>query len=274
MDLSFSKYHGAGNDFILVDNRDGVVSISPDLVVFLCRRAFGVGADGVILAEKSDLADIRMRIFNADGSEAEMCGNGVRCLFRFLQDQKIIQQRLSLETMERLLDVWEEDGEVVVEMGAVTDIEWNCAIEGRRLHLFNTGVPHAVLFVDDVKSTDLESFAQLYCHHPAFPKGVNFNIASLDEQGLVMRTWERGVEAETFACGTGACAVALAAGKLFGLQPQISVRVASGDRLTISYAPDFSSVTLKGPAIRVFDGSFPLPSRQNLLAASSLVVAK
>ncbi len=262
-EIPFSKLHGAGNDFILVDNRKAIFSPKREEIAFLCRRSFGIGADGLILVEPSDLADVRMRIFNGDGSEAEMCGNGVRCLFRFMEGISSARS-LTLETMDRLLEVWREGEEIAVDMGAVVDAQWNLELEGHQIHYLDTGVPHVVLFLPDIEGDVLKEMAAIYRSHEAFPKGVNVNIARVEEGKVVMRTWERGVEGETFACGTGACAVGVAAARHEGAGQSVQVRVASGDTLRVSFLPDLSKVTLCGPAQFVYSGTFVRSVGQNM----------
>jgi diaminopimelate epimerase len=253
--LQFYKYSGAGNDFILLDNRGETLPLSSQLIESLCHRKMGIGADGVILLENSDVASIKMRIFNADGSEAEMCGNGVRCLIRFAQELGI-EGDLTVQTVERVLATQSHTDTVTVEMGQPTDIQCNLTVDGLRCHHLNTGVPHLVLF-DDV---DIEVVGPLLRYHPTFdPQGVNVNVARIVGDTVHVRTYERGVEAETLACGTGATASALAACEIKGLKSPVQVIVASGDTLTVQVSADLSNPTLRGPVIKTFEGRICLP---------------
>jgi len=265
--LSFVKYSGAGNDFILVNDLDGTFPISDVKgIKKLCHRQMGIGADGIILLQSSQQADYRMRILNADGTEAEMCGNGIRCLAKFIQRLGCAKDQITIETQERLIQVKFNDGNVCAEMGSPVDIQWsiNTPIDSQIhvLHLLNTGVPHAVLFVEHIESVDVASMGKKIRHHPLFhPKGVNANFAAVNEKGEVHnRTFERGVEAETLACGTGATAVAIAASKVYSLKSPVKVHTQSGDILTISFqrtGEEFKDVRMEGSAQYIFQGQVP-----------------
>jgi diaminopimelate epimerase len=244
-----SLYSGCGNTFVLIDNRDGALTapLPQD-----CSRA-----DGVIFAESSSKADIRMRIFNSDGKETEMCGNGVRCLVRFLEDSGETRTTLKIETLERTLTAHNHGDMIAVEMGDPIDIRWNeqVSFEGKQylFHHLNTGVPHAITFMNLPSESDLTPIGSGIRHHPHYaPKGANVNFATIGEDGIVnLRTYERGVEAETEACGTGACAAALAAHKLYRLESPVAIRTKSREILYISFKTEdehFSGLTLTGPA--------------------------
>lgn len=264
--FSFSKYTGCGNDFILIDNRRLLFpSNSTAIVSRLCHRQQGIGADGIILLEESGHADFKMRIFNADGSEAEMCGNGIRCLMKFIKELGFSSPRYTIETMERLLTLQLEGEEVCVEMGDPDEGRWNLSIESEGgavpflLHHLNTGVPHAILFKEEIESFDLHYWGPKIRHHPMFhPRGTNVNVATLPVKGtMAVRTYERGVEGETLACGTGATAVALAAAYLSNAPSPIRVKTKLGDVLTIGFertGDQFSRVTMTGPAKKVYTG--------------------
>ncbi len=255
-----------------MDNREShLPRPSAEWIAPLCRRSLGVGADGLVLVEKSDLANFQMRIFNADGSEAEMCGNGVRCLYQFLYDEGIAQGAIRVETMERLLEIWGEDGEVAVEMGEAKDVQLGLSLEGHELHYLDTGVPHVVIFMDHVADVPLREIAMLYRAHKEFPKGVNVNLAELQADGsLLLRTWERGVEGETLACGTGACAAAVAAGLARSFGNKVRVKVASGALLTITFSSDLSRLVMRGPACQVYRGEITLSTRQKVHTSQEL----
>lgn len=260
----FSKYTGCGNDFILFDNRLGSFPIQqPGLVSRLCHRQQGIGADGVILLENSDTADFRMRIYNADGTEAEMCGNGIRCLMKFIHELGFKEPVCTIETMQRKLKLLMDEDQVSVEMGTPTDIRWDINLkiesESMTLQYLNTGVPHAILFVEELDAFDLAYWGPKIRHHPLFGfPGTNFNVATYPKNGrIAIRTYERGVEGETLACGTGATAAALAAAKLCKLKGPIKVVTRLNEILEIAFQQKnclFSDVTMTGPSKRVYRG--------------------
>ena len=265
MELPFSKYSGCGNDFILIDNRQKLFPAHNCAVIArLCRRPEGIGADGVILIEESQKADFRMRIFNADGSEAEMCGNGLRCLKKFMCELGIEQSSLKIETHERLLYVENSADQIKATMGDPTDIKLHqeMLIDQRNytVHLLNTGVPHAVYFTEDLETVPIADLGPKMRYHAlCAPQGANANFAQvLGPQRIALRTYERGVEAETLACGTGATAAAIAAGLCYSVKPPIRVHTRSGEELLIDFNIDakskVSSVTQTGPARSHFRG--------------------
>lgn len=256
MEIPFSKYSGCGNDFILIDNRNGVFPVGDAAPIqALCHRHEGVGADGVILLENSDVADYKMRIFNADGGEAEMCGNGIRCLYRFLEELENVQSSCTVESMNFIHALSGEGDRICATMAPPTEMEWGLELLGQPLHFLNTGVPHVVIFVDELKG-DFRKVAPKLRHHPYFARGANVNLVSFEKNGLSVRTFERGVEAETLACGTGATAAALVAAKKRGMPSPIAVKVASGEVLEICFDKEFTQVTQVGPARAVFYGRF------------------
>lgn len=264
MYYQFSKYSGCGNDFILFDNRHLTIpTLQPDIVSRLCHRQQGVGADGVILLENSDIAHYKMRIFNPDGSEAEMCGNGIRCLLKFIQDCGIEGTKFNIETMLRVLNVGFEGEEIAVEMGEPKDIRWSIPLSPWMAHHLDTGVPHAVIFCENIDGLNLNECGKEIRRHSLFaPRGANANFAYVDANGLVhLRTYERGVELETLACGTGATATALAAAKMYGLKAPVHVTVRSGDTLKVDFKyinERFTDVRLKGPAQHIFSGTIAI----------------
>lgn len=267
--IPFSKYTGCGNDFILIDNRLGIYPEKDmDLAARLCDRQFGVGADGVVLLENSNSADYLMRIFNPDGSEAEMCGNGIRCLGKFIHDLRINGSCFNIEVMEKTYPLTlHSDGTVSVVMPLPKEILWNVelSIDGGKFHLdaLDTGVPHALLRVEDLMSIDLESFGPKVRYHSFFePQGTNFNlyhISSSSPSLIHIRTYERGVERETMACGTGATACALVAWKKENLTNPINVHFASGEFLEFNITNTGGKedhILMKGPAEFIFRGDF------------------
>lgn len=266
----FSKYSGCGNDFIIADNRKNDFPVDDHaLILSMCERCTGIGADGLILLENGIEAAYKMRIFNSDGFETEMCGNGLRCFVRYLQDSGFGDGPFTIESM-KMTHFCEINGDVVtIEMNDPNpaEIRWNLPIElsAHRLniHSLDTGVPHAVTFVSPLDKVDVAKWGAEIRHHAAFkPRGTNANFVQIEDNDVVhIRTFERGVEAETLACGTGATAAALAAAHCYGLQSPIAVRTKSQDLLYISFERNegsFQKITLSGPAQRVFSGDFPL----------------
>lgn len=262
----FTKYAGCGNDFIFFDHRLPFFPLEDKrFIQTLCHRQYGIGADGVILLENSSQADFRMRIFNADGSEAEMCGNGIRCLGKFIQELGYRSSIYRIETKQQVLRVHVEE-EVSVEMALSAHLQWNIPLHLKehsyQAHFLNTGVPHVVIFVKDLEKEDLQKLGPEIRYHPLFaPKGANVNLATWNEGAEIrIRTYERGVEGETLACGTGATAVALAAAYQHNLASPLFIQTASQERLRIDYDltahSQFSNITLTGPTKRIFQGQY------------------
>ena len=284
MKLRFTKMHGIGNDYIYFNAFDQKIPDPAALSRKLSDRRFGVGGDGIILICPSDVADAKMRIFNEDGSEAQMCGNGIRCVAKYLYDYALVPEDQTTVTVETLsgvktIELTVKDGEAVaakVDMGAAilkpaeipVDFDGDSMIdqplevdgETYRVTAVSMGNPHCVTFVDDVDSIALEKIGPRFENHPAFPERVNTEFVKvIDENTLQMRVWERG-SGETWACGTGACASAVAA-CLNGYCKKgedITVRLRGGD-LVIRYTDD--TVIMTGPATTVFEGSVELGVR-------------
>ncbi len=262
--ISFSKYSGCGNDFILIDNRDGgFPSHDVSLIRSLCRRSLGIGADGLILVEDSCKGDFLMRIFNSDGKEAEMCGNGLRCFGMFLKELKAPGTHFNVEVSSHIYPISIEGKEVSVAMVAPQTMEWEIPLEiGSKdfvLDYLDTGVPHAVQFVNNIEKLNVEKLGPKIRHHKRFsPRGTNVDFAELIEGNtLAMRTYERGVEGETLACGTGACAVAIAASRKYGLDNPIVVKTRSGENLKfelVSENGQLKKIMMKGPAKQIYSG--------------------
>ena len=216
LDLQFFYLISSGNDFIIIDNRDGRVYDNfkepKEFVVKVCRRNHSVGSDGLILIEKSAMCDFRWRFFNADGSEAEMCGNGGRCAARFAYINGIAKEKMSFETIAGIIKAEVDDARVKLQLTSPTDIklDYPVGLEDKEIFLssVNTGVPHAVLLADDVDHMPVEELGRLVRYHKAFgEKGTNVDFVQIvDKKNVKIRTYERGVEAETYACGTGAVA--------------------------------------------------------------------
>ena len=265
MKLSFTKMTGAGNDFVMVDNRALALALTPRQIAEVCDRHFGVGADGLLLAEPgTDGADFRMRYYNSDGSEADMCGNGARCFAQFLRHLGAVQgNRVTFDTPAGRITGLYEGEEVAVNLTAPHHFQLRQTIETRQGPLevssVNTGVPHAVVFVPDVEQVDVQALGAELRYHPVFaPKGTNVNFVQVTGPDAIrVRTYERGVEGETLACGTGVAASALLSHFVQGTARPVRVRVEGRAVLTVSFdgeGEDVSNVVLQGPALVVFTG--------------------
>jgi diaminopimelate epimerase len=272
--MKFWKMHGLGNDYIVIDNGDARINDAEatELALKLCRRRFSVGADGVLFASNSTMADVKMRIFNADGSEAEMCGNGIRCFAKYCYENNIARRsELTVETLagikRTLLTV--ENGlvqSVMVDMGVPvlersqipmvgqgTFINEDLRVNGDtyKATCLSVGNPHCVIFVDAVDDFPVQRVGAKIEKHPLFPKRTNAEFAQiLSENELKVRVWERGC-GETLACGTGACATVLAGNLLKRLGSKVHVHLLGGD-LEVEYA---ERLFLNGPAEKVFEGT-------------------
>lgn len=262
--LKFTKMNGAGNDFVMLNNLNGSLQLAGSQITSLCDRHRGIGADGVLVVEKpANGADFRMRYYNADGGEAEMCGNGARCFARYASRITGRDGALSFETPAGVISAKCEGDNVRLAMseprGLALDQE--LPIPGGTLiaHSLNTGVPHAVVFVENLEATDVRRLGAALRYHPHFsPKGTNANFVQITGPSAVaIRTYERGVEDETLACGTGVVATALILHEKHGAVSPISVRVRGGDTLFVSFEKEgatYRNVSLTGPADFVFDG--------------------
>ncbi len=269
MRVEFTKMNGAGNDFVLIDNRARKIGLTPEQVVRVCDRHRGVGADGVALLVPcaSGKADWAWDFYNSDGSGAEMCGNGARCFARFVQRLTGIKDGLTFETRAGVISATFQGDRVTVNMTAPCDLRLNqpLALKSGKtaVHSLNTGVPHAVLIVPDADQAMVQPLGSEIRFHPHFaPKGTNVNFVQLIGDNIIrVRTYERGVEGETLACGTGVTASALIAAELHHLKSPVQVRVEGGDTLAVSFEKSsgkFSNVKLTGPADFAFDGQIEL----------------
>lgn len=266
--LSFSKFCGAGNDFILIDDRSlSFPHKNQYLIQNLCHRQNGIGADGIILLQSSAKADFRFRIFNSDASEAEMCGNGMRCFGKFIETLGYKASCFTIETMDRLLVIEKDKENIQVQMGEAKDTCLNIELDlwgyKNRVHFTNTGVPHAVIFVNNIDDIDVKNKGHELRYHPYFaPKGTNANFVQIiDPTKIKIRTYERGVEDETLACGTGATAAALLASLVYNLKSPINVETKSNDQLTISFEKQdnqFKNIKMSGPARLIFQGEISI----------------
>lgn len=257
--------NGAGNDFILLDNRAGKWRLTPTQIARLCDRHRGVGADGLMLLvpAKTAAADWAWDFFNRDGSVAEMCGNGARCFARFVQRLTGGADALRFETIAGVISARIVGERVTVNLTAPHSLRLGHTLELRpgtvTVHSINTGVPHAVVFVPDADQALVQSLGAEIRHHAHFaPRGTNVNFAQLTGPNQVrVRTYERGVEGETLACGTGVTAAALIAAEVHRMTSPVPVQVQSGDFLEVGFSRtgnEFTEVHLTGPADFVFDG--------------------
>jgi diaminopimelate epimerase len=262
--LKFTKMNGAGNDFVVLDNLDSRLALGSGEIAQLCDRHRGVGADGVLIVEPpANGADFRMRYYNADGGEAEMCGNGARCFARFATRITGKQGQISFETPAGIIRAACEGENVKLEMSEPHDLTLDRQLQlpsgNLTVHSVNTGVPHAVVFVNDAAKVDVRALGSALRYHPDFaPKGTNVNFVQIVAgQPAIVRTYERGVEDETLACGTGVVATALILNATHGAPSPVSVTVRGGDTLHVSFektAAGYRNVSLTGPADFVFDG--------------------
>ncbi len=263
MTLNFTKMNGAGNDFVVIDNRNLDKSLTKEQIARLCDRHRGVGADGLLAVEPAENgADVRFRYYNADGGEAEMCGNGARCFGRYTA--RLLGGDLTSLTFETIAGTLRAEligNEVRIDMSDPIDLEMEAPVESvGPVHNLNTGVPHAVVFVDDLENCDIvKNGAGIRYHDHYAPNGTNANfVGVLAPDHLSVRTYERGVEGETLACGTGITACALIHHLQTGVSSPIKIDVRGGETLSIGFEPGpdrtFTNVTLTGPADFVFDG--------------------
>jgi diaminopimelate epimerase len=266
MTLRFWKMNGAGNDFVMLDNRNLSLQLSTAQIARVCDRHRGVGADGLLLVEPAtEGGDFKMRYYNADGSEAEMCGNGARCFGRFvnfLHQDSLTQIRF--ETLAGMISAEFEAGQVRINMSQPNHLQLGLSLpvtdSQLTVHSLNTGVPHAVVFVDDLESVPVRPWGAALRYHEAFkPKGTNANfVAVTGPNAIAIRTYERGVEDETLACGTGMVACALIHHELTGAASPIAVQVRGGDTLRVGFEEPsphvYTNVTLFGPADFAFSG--------------------
>jgi diaminopimelate epimerase len=277
--MKFTKMQGAGNDYIYVNCLKEKIENPSEAAKFVSDRHFGIGSDGLVLILPSDKADFRMRMFNSDGSEAEMCGNAIRCVGKYVYDNNMTDKRIvSVETLAgiKVLDLTVENGKVVlvkVDMGEPVlepaKIPVNSdkplfvsepvtvAGETYKVTCVSMGNPHAVTYVDDVAAFPLEQVGPKMETHELYPRKINSEFVQvIDRKTLKMRVWERGA-GETLACGTGACAVLVASVLNNISERKATVRLLGGD-LTIEWDEDGNHVFMTGPAVKVFDGEIDI----------------
>ncbi|MGB9807357.1 MAG: diaminopimelate epimerase [Thermosulfidibacteraceae bacterium] len=260
MNISFSKLQGSGNDFIIIDNREGKIEVEEfkKVIPKITRRALSIGADGVIIIENCDEADFKWRFFNSDGSEAEMCGNGGRCAARFAYERNIAPRKMKFLTLAGIIEAEVIDRRVKIQLTEPKDLTLNDYLEDLKIEYsyINTGVPHVVIFSEDIENVPVEELGRKIRFHKRFsPKGTNVNfVKKIGDKRLAIRTYERGVEGETFACGTGATASALIA-IIKGIikHNEVEVLTRSGEILKIYYTGN-GKVFLEGETRWVYDG--------------------
>lgn len=273
--MEFTKMQGLGNDYVYVNYFKEKIENPSEMAVKVSDRHFGIGSDGLILIKPSEVADFEMEMYNADGSRGEMCGNGIRCVAKYVYDYGLTDKTsISVETLGgiKYLDLTVEHGKVTlvkVDMGTPilkpelipivakgeTVIDEPIMVGGKEYHMtgVSMGNPHAVIYVDDVKGLDLEKIGPKFENHERFPKRINTEfVHCIDRQTVEMRVWERG-SGETLACGTGACAVAVSSILNNLTDTQVTVKLLGGD-LQIEWDREKDRVFMTGPATVVFDG--------------------
>ncbi|MCF8461875.1 MAG: diaminopimelate epimerase [Flavobacteriales bacterium] len=256
--IPFSKYHGTGNDFIMIDNRELKLELSQNQIAQLCNRRFGIGADGLILLQMEERT-VRMVYFNSDGAPSSMCGNGGRCFVDFAQNLNVLRDEGEFLAVDGMHPFKMTDSLVSLKMGNVSSIE---AI-GDAVYM-DTGSPHYVTMVDEVLDIDIISDARKVRYNERFSaKGTNVNFVEMMDGVTHIRTYERGVEDETLSCGTGATAAAIAMHHLGNVsETDIPVKVLGG-KVSVSFKPEadgsYTDIWLTGPTAHVFDGKIALP---------------
>ena len=263
--IPFFKMSGSGNDFIVIDNREGGVPEAQlhQMVVGACRRKMSVGADGMILIEPSDSVDFKWRFFNADGSLPDMCGNGARCAARFSFIHGIAGRQMAFETLAGTIEASVDDDSVKIRMTQPRDLKtgYDLDMGGEKVSVgsINTGVPHVVMVVDDIEGLDVVEMGRRIRHHRDFaPEGTNANFVAAGKDGKIfIRTYERGVEDETLACGTGNVAAALILAHERGLRSPVTLTTRSGGKLTVHFQTQggrYQDVFLEGDARVIYSG--------------------
>lgn len=267
MRIDFTKAEASGNDFIILDNRENKlferIKNFSDFAKVFCRRKFSVGADGLLVLEDSKKCDFKMRIFNPDGSEVTMCGNGIRASALYAHEKKWVSSSMKIETGAGIIEAEVKDGRVKVKMNLPKDIRLNQNVGiGKtvmKVHAINTGVPHAVHFVEDIEDYPVkENGAKLRFHKIFEPEGTNADfVQGPDRSNIIVRTYERGVEDETLACGTGVVASALVSHLINDTKEPVSAITRSGEILKVYFKKEknnFHDVYLEGKAEIVFEG--------------------
>jgi len=257
MKFTFSKYQGTGNDFMIIDNRNNSVNLTKKQIAQLCNRRFGVGADGLMLLEKHLATDFNMRYFNADGNEGSMCGNGGRCLVAFAKSLAIIDKETTFNTIDGThRAIIKQKNMVSLQMQDVKEV---LQIDGN--YFVDTGSPHYVIFSQNIKDTDVYTEGKKIRESKRFaPKGTNVNFVEINNNHLLVRTYERGVEDETLSCGTGVTAAAICASAKLNTDKNSFDISTRGGNLNVSFQKNrnntFTNIWLTGPAQFVFKGEY------------------
>ncbi len=249
--IDFSKYEASGNDFIVLDNRESQFDFSfiQELAKKACARRFSIGSDGLLVLENSQKADVKMRIFNPDGSEVEMCGNGLRCITLFAKDLGLYKEGFEIETLAGIMKAYINGTRVKTQFLSPGKAKLNIDlfIEGAddyEFHYINTGVPHVVSFVNDVNDVDVVNLGRKIRYHDKFkPEGTNANFVNVKtKNSLKIRTYERGVENETLACGTGSMAAAVIGYLLKMVEAPVNLETKSGQVLTVWFKEENAKI--------------------------------
>ena len=266
--IKFTKAVATGNDFIIVDNRKSVLGRDiPVIARRLCDRKLSVGADGLLAIEKSGAADFKMRIFNPDGSEAEMCGNGSRCVALYAVTKKIAGRNMTIDTLAGILKASVKADVIKVKLTDPKEIKWNMCLMIHKcpykLHFTNTGVPHVIYFTDDLDKVNVKEIGASLRYHEEFaPAGTNANFVKVTgKDAIQVRTYERGVEDETLACGTGSVASAIIAAEQEKMTSPVTVETRSGEKLKVYFdmiGGEFRNVYLEGKATLVFEAEIKI----------------
>ena len=257
--MKFTKMHGCGNDYVVINGVKNNVDLKKEQIAFLCTSHFGIGSEGLLIAMPSKIADFRMRMFNVDGTEAEMCGNGIRCISKFAFEEGIIatktatvETKAGIKNIELIFNEKEIQG-VKVNMGKATFLA-NPATE-YELNCVSVGNPHAVIIVDDIENFPVHELGPKIENHTGFPNRTNVEFVKIvDRKNVILRVWERGC-GETFACGTGSCATVATLYKLNLIDNECTVKLKGGD-LKIEIIND--EIFMTGNATTVFDGNITL----------------
>jgi diaminopimelate epimerase len=262
MKIHFTKYHGTGNDFIVLDNRENEISLNKDQIEFLCHRRFGIGADGLLILGDSENFDFSMKYFNSDGGEGTMCGNGGRCITAFAKFLGIIVKEARFSAIDgehfaRIAIDKENSAFVSLKMSDVSGLKRYNAD-----YIINTGSPHLVRFVPQIEGVDVYREGKaLRWDHTFQPGGINVNFVEVKPDHLVVRSFERGVEDITLSCGTGVTASALAASTLAGKPENHYNIITDGGKLSVKFSKQdnhYTNIWLEGPAVKVFEGNIKI----------------
>ncbi|MCP4177167.1 MAG: diaminopimelate epimerase [bacterium] len=266
MVINFTKLHGAGNDFILIDFKSLNESLNSEFISNICNRNRGIGADGILHIFKSDEPlsyDVKMIYYNSDGSRAEMCGNGLRCASYYAHKYLKLKKQIKIKTDIGVLDTENlDDNMVKIQIPIIKNFK-EVKINDNSVYFGNTGVPHSVIFMQNIKDIDVNKMGKFYRNHDAFsPSGTNVNFLKTEDDFssdkiFSIRTYERGVEEETSACGTGISAAALCLNKFRNIPPPIKLKTVEGDILKVDFsADDKKNVSLIGPVEEICNGKY------------------